>query len=73
MEVDEPLIIPVDTRVRFLITANDVIHSWWVPDFAIKQDAIPGFINTAWTRAEETGIYRVIARSFVERIMALCQ
>ena len=58
LEVDEPLIIPVDTRVRFLITANDVIHSWWVPDFAIKQDAIPGFINTAWTRAEKTGIYR---------------
>ena len=58
LEVDEPLIIPVDTRVRFLITANDVIHSWWVPDFAIKHDAIPGFINTAWTRAEETGIYR---------------
>jgi cytochrome c oxidase subunit 2 len=58
LEVDEPLILPVDTRVRFLITANDVIHSWWVPDFAIKQDAIPGFINTAWTRAEETGIYR---------------
>ena len=58
LEVDEPLIIPVDTRVRFLITANDVIHSWWVPDFAIKQDALPGFINTAWTRAEETGIYR---------------
>ena len=58
LEVDELLIIPVDTRVRFLITANDVIHSWWVPDFAIKQDAIPGFINTAWTRAEETGIYR---------------
>ena len=56
LEVDEPLIIPVDTRVRFLITANDVIHSWWVPDFAIKQDAIPGFINTAWTRAEETGL-----------------
>ena len=58
LEVDEPLIIPVDTRVRFLITANDVIHSWWVPDFAITQDASPGFINTAWTRAEETGIYR---------------
>ena len=58
LEVDEPLIIPVNTRVRFLITANDVIHSWWVPDFAIKQDAIPGFINTAWTRVEEPGIYR---------------
>ncbi len=58
LEVDEPLIIPVNTRVRFLITANDVIHSWWVPDFAIKQDAIPGFINTAWTKVEEPGIYR---------------
>ena len=58
LEVDEPLVIPTNKRIRFLITANDVIHSWWVPDFAIKQDAIPGFINTAWTRAEETGIYR---------------
>ena len=57
-EVDEMVVIPAGKKVRFLITANDVIHSWWVPDFAIKQDAIPGFINTAWTRAEETGIYR---------------
>ena len=58
LEVDEPLIIPINTRVRFLITANDVIHSWWVPDFAIKQDAIPGFINTAWTEVSKPGIYR---------------
>lgn len=57
-EVDEPLVIPVNTKVRFLITANDVIHSWWVPDFAVKQDAIPGFINTAWTNVPEAGIYR---------------
>ena len=57
-EVDEPLVIPTNTRVRFLITGNDVIHSWWVPDFAVKQDAIPGFINTAWTVVEEPGIYR---------------
>tara|TARA_B100000686_G_scaffold200729_1_gene207632 strand:- start:390 stop:1541 length:1152 start_codon:yes stop_codon:yes gene_type:complete len=57
-EVDEPLVIPVNTRVRFLITGNDVIHSWWVPDFAVKQDAIPGFINTAWTNVPEPGIYR---------------
>tara|TARA_Y100000817_G_scaffold52538_1_gene38176 strand:+ start:390 stop:1520 length:1131 start_codon:yes stop_codon:yes gene_type:complete len=58
LEVDEPLIIPVNKRVRFLITANDVIHSWWVPDFAVKQDAIPGFINTAWTYVDQPGIYR---------------
>ena len=57
-EVDEPLVIPVNTRVRFLITGNDVIHSWWVPDFAVKQDAVPGFINTAWTNVPEPGIFR---------------
>ena len=57
-EVDEPLVIPTNTRVRFLITGNDVIHSWWVPDFAVKQDAIPGFINTAWTNVPKPGIYR---------------
>ena len=58
MEVDEPLVIPTNKRIRFLITANDVIHSWWVPDFAVKQDAIPGFINTAWTQVDEEGIFR---------------
>ena len=57
-EVDEPLVIPINTRIRFLITGNDVIHSWWVPDFAVKQDAVPGFINTAWTNVPEPGIYR---------------
>ena len=58
LEVDEPVVIPVDTKVRFLVTANDVIHSWWVPELAVKKDAIPGFINEAWTRASEPGIYR---------------
>ncbi len=53
LEVDEPVVIPVDTKVRFLVTANDVIHSWWVPELAVKKDAIPGFINEAWTRASE--------------------
>ena len=57
-EVDEPLVIPINKRIRFLITGNDVIHSWWVPDFAVKQDAVPGFINTAWTNVPEPGIYR---------------
>ena len=58
IEVDEPLVIPINKRIRFLITGNDVIHSWWVPDFAVKQDAVPGFINTAWTNVPKTGIYR---------------
>ncbi|MGI9315985.1 MAG: cytochrome c oxidase subunit II [bacterium] len=58
LDVDKPLVIPVDTKVRLLLTANDVIHSWWVPDFAIKKDAIPGFINTMWTKVNETGTYR---------------
>ena len=58
LEVDEPLVIPTNTKVRFLITANDVIHSWWVPELAVKRDAIPGFINEAWTRVPQEGIYR---------------
>ena len=52
------VVIPAGKKIRFLITANDVIHSWWLPAFAIKQDAIPGFVNTAWTIVEEPGIYR---------------
>ncbi len=58
LEVDEPLVIPADTKVRFLVTANDVIHSWWVPHLGVKKDAIPGFINEAWTKTSEEGIYR---------------
>ena len=58
LEVDNPLIIPVGRKVRFLLTSNDVIHSWWVPDFAVKKDAIPGFINESWTMVEQPGIYR---------------
>lgn len=58
LEVDEPLVLPVDTKVRFLITANDVIHSWWVPALAVKRDAIPGFINEVWTKATEVGVFR---------------
>jgi cytochrome c oxidase subunit 2 len=58
IEVDEPLVIPVDTKVRFLVTANDVLHAWWVPALAVKRDAIPGFINEAWTKPTETGVYR---------------
>ncbi|GMG86012.1 cytochrome c oxidase subunit II [Biformimicrobium ophioploci] len=58
LEVDEPVVIPVNKKVRFLITANDVIHAWWVPELAVKKDAIPGFVNEAWTKVSEPGIYR---------------
>ncbi len=58
LNVDEPLVLPVDTKVRFLMTANDVIHSWWVPELAVKKDAVPGFINEAWTKVPTEGIYR---------------
>lgn len=58
LEVDNPLVIPSGLKVRFLTSSDDVIHSWWVPDFAVKQDAIPGFINEAWTLVDVPGIYR---------------
>ena len=58
LEVDKPLVLPVGRKVRFLMTANDVIHSWWVPALGVKKDAIPGFINETWTRIDEPGIYR---------------
>lgn len=58
LEVDNPLVVPVGAKVRLLITSNDVLHAWWVPELAIKKDAIPGFINEVWFRAEEPGTYR---------------
>jgi len=58
LEVDEPMYMPVNKKVRFLVTANDVIHAWWVPALAVKRDAIPGFINETWTKATQTGVYR---------------
>ncbi|WP_242065261.1 cytochrome c oxidase subunit II [Pseudoalteromonas rubra] len=58
LEVDKPLVIPTGKKVRFLLTSDDVIHSWWVPDFAVKKDANPGFINEAWTNVNEPGTYR---------------
>ncbi len=58
LEVDNPLVVPVDTKVRLLITAGDVLHAWWVPAFGVKQDAIPGFVRDAWFRAEKVGDYR---------------
>jgi cytochrome c oxidase subunit 2 len=58
LEVDNPMVVPVNKKVRLLLTANDVIHSWWVPDLGMKKDAIPGFVNEMWFRAEEEGTYR---------------
>lgn len=58
LEVDKALVIPTGKKVRFLITSDDVIHSWWVPEFSVKKDANPGFINEAWTRVNEPGVYR---------------
>jgi cytochrome c oxidase subunit 2 len=58
LEVDNPLVVPVDSKVRLLITADDVIHAWWLPAFGVKQDAIPGFVRDTWFKAEKPGIYR---------------
>src|SRR3989338_4014980 len=58
LEVDKPLVIPIHKKIRFLVTSNDVIHSWWVPAFCIKRDAVPGFIHEAWARVDKPGIYR---------------
>jgi len=60
LNVDHPLVVPAGTKVRLLLTANDVIHAWWVPDFGMKKDAIPGFVNEMWFRVDEdkTGLYR---------------
>ncbi|MFC0178053.1 cytochrome c oxidase subunit II [Vibrio breoganii] len=58
LEVDNALVLPIGKKIRFLMTSDDVIHSWWVPDFAVKKDTIPGFINEAWTKIDKPGIYR---------------
>ena len=58
LDVDRPLVVPVGKKVRFLLTATDVIHSWWVPALGFKKDAIPGFINEIWARVEKPGTYR---------------
>lgn len=58
LEVDNPMVVPVGKKVKVLLTASDVIHSWWVPAFGVKQDAIPGFVKEAWFKADKAGIYR---------------
>ena len=58
LEVDNPVVLPTDRKVRILLTADDVIHAWWVPELGQKKDAIPGFVNEIWTRIEQPGTYR---------------
>lgn len=58
LNVDNPIVVPVNKKVRLLITANDVIHAWWVPALGVKRDAIPGFVNESWFKAEKEGVYR---------------
>lgn len=58
LDVDNRLVLPVDTKVRFVITSDDVIHAWWVPALGWKQDAVPGFINERWTSIDTVGVYR---------------
>ncbi|MDX1517348.1 MAG: cytochrome c oxidase subunit II [Woeseiaceae bacterium] len=58
LEVDRPVVVPVNAKVRILTTSNDVLHAWWVPELAIKKDAIPGIVNESWFRAEKIGTYR---------------
>jgi cytochrome c oxidase subunit 2 len=58
IEVDKPVVVPVNKKVRIVTTANDVIHAWGIPAFGVKQDAIPGFVRDTWFRAEKVGVYR---------------
>ena len=58
LEVDNPLVVPQGVKIRVLLTSADVIHAWWVPDFGVKRDAIPGFINELWFKADAAGTYR---------------
>jgi cytochrome c oxidase subunit 2 len=57
-EVDNPIVVPIHKKIRFLVTSNDVNHAWWVPDLAVKRDALAGFINEGWTIIDKAGIYR---------------
>ena len=58
LEVDNSIVLPINKKIRFLFHSDDVLHAWWVPEFAVKQDVIPGFINDSWAVIEETGTYR---------------
>jgi cytochrome c oxidase subunit 2 len=68
LEVDNEVVLPIGKKIRFLMTSDDVIHSWWMPDFAVKMDAIPGFINETWTRINEPGVYRGVCAELCGRL-----
>jgi cytochrome c oxidase subunit 2 len=69
LDVDNPLVVPAGVKIRFLLTAQDVIHAWWVPDFAMKKDAIPGFVNEIWVQvdADKAGTYRGVCAELCGR------
>ena len=67
VDVDNPLVLPVGKKVRFLITSNDVIHAWWVPELAVKKDAIPGYVNETWTKIDQPGTYRGVCAELCGR------
>ncbi|SFF59555.1 cytochrome c oxidase subunit 2 [Fontimonas thermophila] len=67
VDVDNPLVVPVGKKIRFLITSNDVIHAWWVPEIAVKKDAIPGYVNEVWTKIDQPGTYRGVCAELCGR------
>jgi cytochrome c oxidase subunit 2 len=67
VDVDNPLVLPVGKKVRFLITSNDVIHAWWVSEIAVKKDAIPGYVNEIWTKIDQPGTYRGVCAELCGR------
>lgn len=67
VDVDNPLVIPAGKKVRFLITSNDVLHAWWVPEFAVKKDAIPGYVNETWAKVDQPGTYRGVCAELCGR------
>ena len=73
LEVDKPLVVPVNEKIRFVVTSNDVIHSWWVPALGIKRDAIPGFIHEAWAKIQKLELIAVNAPNYVVSIMVTCR
>lgn len=67
VDVDNELVLPVGKKVRFLVTANDVIHAWWVPEIAVKKDAIPGYVNETWVKIDQPGVYRGVCAELCGR------
>jgi cytochrome c oxidase subunit II len=67
VDVDKPLVLPVGRKIRFLLTANDVIHAWWVPELSVKKDAIPGYVNEMWAKIDTPGVYRGVCAELCGR------